>query len=172
FFLGLKILRVVKHLAVTVSENIGRIPAMETDHSRFQTGGEYRLHQCLPGLKILAADRHTVLFSKREQGRNIGRQVWSSVCKGYLRLNGRVGVNHRRCDIRVAVVKSLFKRLDGIVYGGCLEKDLGRCSPDHYEPRTVVFGPKTRNVLDELLGQLHFVSTLFNVVAMQSLYII
>src|SRR5438270_5943125 len=58
---GLEGFGVVKDFAVAVAEDVGRVPAVQAQHARLESGRGYGLHQGRPGLEVLAADRSAVL---------------------------------------------------------------------------------------------------------------
>src|SRR5271163_2683944 len=56
-FLGLERLGIVEYLAVTVAENVGRIPSGYAEHARLEGRRQYGFHKGLASLEVLAADR-------------------------------------------------------------------------------------------------------------------
>ncbi len=61
-FLGLEGLRIVEHFAVAIAEDVGRVPAGDAEHARFEGRREHGLHEGLAGLEVLAADRARAFF--------------------------------------------------------------------------------------------------------------
>ena len=73
FFLGFEGVGIVEHFAVAIAENVGREPAVEAEHARFEAGREDGFQQRLAGLEILAADGHVFCFARTVRGQGCPR---------------------------------------------------------------------------------------------------
>src|SRR3569623_1279416 len=129
-FLRLERLGVVEDLAVAVTEDVRRVPALEAEHARLEAGREDRLHQGLARLEVLAGDRHALLARELEQRGRIERQVRRAVGVRDAHLEARVRVDLRRRDVVVRRLQARLELLERAVDLGRLAVDLGRAAPD------------------------------------------
>ena len=71
-FLGFEGFRVVQYFPVTVSEDVGGKPAVESDKPGLEPGSQDCFHERLAGFKIFPAYRHIAVPGQLRQGRDIG----------------------------------------------------------------------------------------------------
>src|SRR5438105_6754994 len=82
-FFGLKRFGIVQHLAVAIAQDVGGKPAVQAQHARLESGGENRLHQCLAGFVIFAADGSVVAPRQLLHGGDVHGQVGSAIGEGH-----------------------------------------------------------------------------------------
>ena len=123
----------------------------------FRPGADDRLHQRLPGLEVLAGDRHALTFGEGDDAGKVDRQVGGAVGERNPAHDRCVGVNLARRDVVVAIAQALLEGLDRQVHVGRFLERLGRRTPDHHEPVAVVLGAEALDVGHERLGLLELV---------------
>ena len=146
-FLRLEVLGSVEDLAVTVSEDVGAVPALESEHSGFEHRREHCLHQRLAGLEILAADGDVAVGGELSKDRGVDGKVRGAVAEGDSLEKGRICVELARCDRLVVGIDGLFERFDVHVGWTRFDEDLRARTPDHHESLALVVLAETVDVL-------------------------
>ena len=147
--LRLEAVRVVEHLTVAVPQDVRRVPALHTEHARLEHRREDGLHQRLPGLEVLAADRDTVTARELAQRGCIDSEVGRSVRERHALQQRGVRVQHRRGDRRVVGIDGRIERLEVRVGRSEVDEDLGRAAPDHHEPVAAVLLTERTDVVTQ-----------------------
>src|SRR5215211_1644691 len=108
-FLGLQASFVVEDLAVPISEDVGRVPALEAQRPGLQARRHDGLQEGLAGLEVLARDRYPPACSQLDERRDVGRERWGAVRVWDALHDRRVGVDHGRRDSRIRSVERPFE---------------------------------------------------------------
>ena len=129
---ALEVSRIVKNFAVAVSENVGREPAVEAEHSEFESGSDYRLHQGLTGLPVFSCDRHLHLVCEFLDRSVVNCAVRRTVDVGKAHAECCISVNLTRSDFRMETVfHSLFEISERVVDLARFVVSFGRSVPNH-----------------------------------------
>ncbi len=88
--------RIVQHFAVAITENVRRIPAVQSEHTCLERRREHRFHQSLPGLEVFATDRDVVIHRELLNRGNVYRQVRRAVSKRDSTRDARPRIEHGR----------------------------------------------------------------------------
>ena len=92
-FLRSEAVRVVEDLAVTISEDVGGEPTVDTQHPRLETGGDHCLHEGLTRLEVLTGDRHALLRRQLDHCRYVDGQIRCAIGEGHTHLETGVCVD-------------------------------------------------------------------------------
>ena len=158
-FFGFERTRVVENFAVAIAQDIGREPAVHSQHARLQSRRDQRLHEGLAGLEILAADRNVAVSRQIQQRGNIGRQVRRAVGERHAGLQRGVSINLAGRDFGIVLAQTLLESLESLVTAAGLWNtsvdphqiitrrstlvfllETRRCRPSAFAPCPLLFG--------------------------------
>ena len=107
-FFCLKVVRIIQHFTVTVTEDVGREPTVHTQHTSLEHRSQYGFHQCLTALEVFTGDRNILLFREFPHGRSIYTQVRSTHHKRSIFCDSSVCITHTRRDNFCVVIFHCF----------------------------------------------------------------
>ena len=90
--LGAEVGGLVKHEAVAVAQDVGREPAVQTEHAGADDGSETALNEGLAGLEVLTGDGHMGLLGHLPHGGDVDGGVGSTHDEGAILGQGGVSI--------------------------------------------------------------------------------
>ena len=124
-FLRLERLRIVEHLAVSVAQDVGGIPASNAELASLEHWSQHGLQKGLAGLEVFSANGDFARGRKISEHRDVNREVGGTIGKRDTFENGGIGVQHRGGDRGVVGVDGSFERCDVLVGRPSLQEDFG-----------------------------------------------
>src|ERR687893_2180610 len=152
--LALEAFRVVEYLPVPISQDVGRVPALQPEHARLEAGGDDGLHQGLPRLEVLARNRDAPLVREPGQSRHVHGERGRAVGVRDALHDRGVGVDHGRRDRRVGPIQRFLEPLQREVRLLRLQVGLRGGAGDHDRPLQAVPLLEGADVLAHQLGGL------------------
>ena len=151
-FFCLEVVRIIKHFAVAVTENVGREPAVHTQHTGLEHRSQYGFHQCLTALEVFSCDRYILLLGEFPHSRSVYTQVRSTHYERSAFCDSSVCIAHTRRDhFCVVVLHRFFQSSEWHVFVWQRNVDFSTCSPKYHNAFTVIGSLEVADVLTQLL---------------------
>ncbi len=113
---------IVEDFAVAVAEDIGGIPAIETEAACAEARAEDGFHECLTGFEVFTGDGDFIFESEFDDGGAIDGEVRCAIDVGDVAHECGVRIDHGRGDTGVIFFECFFEGFDGFVdvFDGCV----------------------------------------------------
>ena len=106
---GLEVVRIVKHLAVAVTENVGGVPTTKTEHAGLESRSKKGLEPGLTSLEVLAGDRHVLASGEFTHAGKIDRKIRCTVGERNMGHECGIRVDLAGRDVLVVVAQAYFE---------------------------------------------------------------
>ena len=170
----MEVCRLIEHQTVTIAQDIGREPSIQSEASGTDNRSKTTLYKSLSRLEVLAGNRHLGLLCEFPHSRNIYSSIRSTHNKRSTLGQCSISVAHRRSDVLTVVclhcsLKSSQRAMDFHIYRHI---NLSRSSPDNNDTCTSVLFLEVTNILTQSLYHFPTGLAVLHIVTIKALCII
>ena len=174
YLLSMEVCWLIENETITIAENIGREPAIQTEATGTDDRSKATLNKCLTCLEVLTGDRHLGFLSEFPHSRNIYSCIRSTHDERSTFGQSCIGVAHGWSNMLTVVslhcsLKCCQCTMNLHIYRNV---DFGRCCPDNNDTGTTVLLLEVADILTKSLYHLPAGLAILHIVAIKTLCIV